>query len=325
MNYAFHRLARSAPKYAWWKAIVTGLIALGIYVVFTVIITVAMLIASFLDVGGVAAQFETLLFEGTIDNSQPVILAFSLATVALMLPSIILARLIMGPRPLGLISSVAGRLRWSWLGRLALPAIVVFAVTFGLQLFAIPPLFGDEIVGPQIGANTLALIIVTLLLVPVQATAEEYVFRGYLMQAIGGWLKHPAWAILLPVPLFMAGHIYDIWGLLDVGVFAVFAGWLVWRTGGLEAAIAAHVVNNGVIFLLAAVGMVDANTSEGTPFGVIATAITLGLFSWWVVRMHTRLGLERVRVVREPIPADVSVQVEPTPLSDSDGSEPRNL
>jgi hypothetical protein len=47
--------------------------------------------------------------------------------------------------------------------------------------------------------------VVILLLVPLQAAAEEYIFRGYLMQSIGRWLRHPAFAILLPVPLFVLG------------------------------------------------------------------------------------------------------------------------
>jgi hypothetical protein len=61
---------------------------------------------------------------------------------------------------------------------------------------------------------------------------------------IGRWLRHPAFAILLPVPLFVLGHGYDLLGQIGVGLFAVAAGWLTWRTGGLEAAIALHVVNN---------------------------------------------------------------------------------
>jgi hypothetical protein len=96
--------------------------------------------------------------------------------------------------------------------------------------------------------------VVVLLLVPVQAAAEEYIFRGYLMQSIGRWLRHPAFAILLPVPLFVLGHGYDLLGQIGVGLFAVAAGWLTWRTGGLEAAIALHVVNNLSAFLLSLVG-----------------------------------------------------------------------
>jgi hypothetical protein len=36
------------------------------------------------------------------------------------------------------------------------------------------------------------------------------------------------------VPLFVLGHGYDLLGQIGVGLFAVAAGWLTWRTGGLE-------------------------------------------------------------------------------------------
>ena len=40
MDYAFHRLARSAPNYRWWRPIVTGLIAVGFFLAFTIVLTV---------------------------------------------------------------------------------------------------------------------------------------------------------------------------------------------------------------------------------------------------------------------------------------------
>jgi membrane protease YdiL (CAAX protease family) len=306
VNLAYHRLARATPKYRWWKPLVTGLIALGFFLVLTVAITVPVIILTFIDPEGVGGDFERLVFEGVIDATVPAVLAFSLISIAIMLPSILLARLIMGPRPLGLLSSVAGRLRWGWMLRLTGPALVAYGAAFTLYLFVFPPLFGDSPLDPQVGPNLWVMLAIILLLVPLQATAEEYVFRGYLMQAIGGWLKHPAFAILLPVPLFMLGHLYDIWGLLDVGVFAVFAAWLTWRTGGLEAAIVAHVVNNSAIFILGEFGLVDTNTTEGSPVGVLVTAATLGLYSWFVVRLASRSGLQTSREV-------VEVQPKPDP------------
>jgi hypothetical protein len=146
---------------------------------------------------------------------------------------------------------------------------------------------------------------VAVLLVPLQATAEEFFFRGYLAQTIGGWLKHPLFAILLPVPLFTISHPqYDVWGLIDVSVFAVVAGWLVWRTGGLEASIVAHVVNNTVIFVIGAFGLVDVNSKTGGPIEVVISALTLALYGWLVLRAAKRFGLERVRVIALPPPPD---------------------
>ena len=109
------------------------------------------------------------------------------------------------------------RLRWGWLRSLILPALAVYAVVFAVSFLLIDPLSGASPLAPKITDATWWLIIFAIVLTPLQATAEEFVFRGYLGQAVGGWLKHPAWAILLPVPLFAIGHNYDLWGLAECG------------------------------------------------------------------------------------------------------------
>ena len=76
-----------------------------------------------------------------------------------------------------------------------------------------------------------------LLIVPFQAAAEEFAFRALPMQVFGAWLRNPFWGILLPLPLFVVAHDYNAAGLLGVAAFALAAGVLVWRTGGIEAAI----------------------------------------------------------------------------------------
>lgn len=306
MNLAYYRLARSSPKYRWWRPLVTGLIALGFFIFLSLIVVVALVVVALVDPTGLGADFEELIYEGVIDTTIPSVLAFSLISIALMLPSLWLATLIMGPRPVGLLSSVAGRVRWRWMLRLIVPALIAFAASFVLYLLVLPRIMGEPILGPEAGPNLWLMLVIIVLLVPLQATAEEYVFRGYLMQTIGGWLKHPAFAILLPVPLFMLGHLYDVWGLLDVGVFAVFAAWLTWRTGGLEAAIVAHVVNNAAIFILGQFGLTDTNTTKGSLIGVLVTAVTLGLYSWFVVRLVHKHSLQTTREIVED-------QLEPGP------------
>ena len=303
MEFAYHRLARSVPGYRWWKPLVTGLIALGIFVGFTIVLVVILLASTvvFPEVGPIITK---LITTGTIDNSAPVVLAFSLSSIAVILPSVWLARLIMGPRPVGLLSSIAGRLRWRWMARLILPVVIAYGASTLLSVFLLPVLTGESIPHGAVSSSTWIVVLVAVLLVPLQATAEEFFFRGYLAQTIGGWLKHPLFAILLPVPLFTIGHQYDVWGLIDVSVFAVVAGWLVWRTGGLEASIVAHVVNNTVIFVIGAFGLVDVNSKTGSGLGVVISALTLALYAWLVVRAAKRFGLTRVRVVTLPPPPD---------------------
>ncbi|WP_165063290.1 CPBP family intramembrane glutamic endopeptidase [Marisediminicola senii] len=330
MNFAYHRLARSWPKYRWWKALVTGLIAVALYLGFSIAAVVVFIVLSVALPDTFGASVESIAAV-ELDLSDPIVFSFALGSIALMLPSVLIAALIMGPRPLGLLSSVEGRLRWGWLGRCIPPALVIYGVVFAAS-FLLEPATGGEAAQPVITAATWALIVLALVLTPLQATAEEYVFRGYLMQAIGGWLKHPAWAILLPVPLFAIGHDYDVWGLLDVSVFGVVAAWLTWRTGGLEAAIVAHVVNNTALFLLGAVGLVDMNADTGSAVGLLSTVVILGAYSWWVVRMAKRTGLRTERTM-QPVeePAGAPYGPAPTgapqyaPLDDPPSPAPRTV
>ncbi|MEY2847628.1 MAG: hypothetical protein RI885_293 [Actinomycetota bacterium] len=301
MQYAYHRLARSAPKYAWWKALVVGVIGTAIYLFLSVIVGVAVFaIAIFTDpdFDGSTDSINALVTRFTeLDLTDPLVFTLAVGSIALMLPSAFLARLTLGPRPVGLISSVAGRLRWGWLARCIVPAAVVYGVVFGLSFLVLDPLLGAEPIAPVVSSTTLVLVLLAIILTPLQATAEEYVFRGYLMQTIGGWLKHPAWAILLPVPLFAIGHDYDLWGLLDVSLFAIAAGYLTWRTGGLEAAIVAHVINNTTLFVLGAFGLVDLNAKSGSPIALVSTVVLMGAYSALVVWQAKRTGLVTTREV----------------------------
>ncbi|MFT3862498.1 lysostaphin resistance A-like protein [Micropruina sp.] len=138
----------------------------------------------------------------------------------------------------------------------------------------------------MITPRTLGLLAVGVLIIPLQAAGEEYLFRGLLMQAIGHWLRAPVWGLLLSVPLFVFGHSYDAWGLASIGVFAAVATWLTWRTGGLEAAIAMHAVNNAVVFVMAAFGMGDLNATLTTWWSALLSSLISVCFAvifagWW--------------------------------------------
>jgi membrane protease YdiL (CAAX protease family) len=318
VEYEYHRLARSVPGYRWWTPLITALLAIAFFIVLTVVLVVIFVVIA-LTVPSTQKPLLNLLQTSVIDNGSPVILAASLASVAILLPSIWFARLISGPRPAGLLSSVAGRLRWKWMSRLLLPALGVYLLSTVFSLVLQPLIAGQPVPTGRVTATTLAVVLVAVLLVPLQATAEEFVFRGYLMQSVGGWLRHPLFAILIPIPFFTFGHAYDVWGMLDVSVFAIAATWLTWRTGGLEASIAAHVVNNTVIFVIGAFGLVDVNSKTGDYTEVLVSIVTLAVYSFLVLRAAKRFGLVRTRTV-EPAPEPVSTD----PSSEPRLSDPAN-
>ncbi|WP_417215685.1 CPBP family intramembrane glutamic endopeptidase [Arthrobacter sp.] len=285
---AYHRLTRAWPAYRWWKPLVVGALGAGFYAAFFLIGMVILLIAGMIipDLGRAADGF----FEGPdiLDLNDPFTLVVTLSSIILMWPALWLATLVLGAKPVGLLSSVAGRIRWTWLLRCLGVAFVVTVAAQGISL-ALPGAGADDPAARFDGTSTLVVLAAALVLVPIQATAEEYVFRGYLMQTLGGWLRHPAFAILLPVPLFVLSHDYALWGMIDVAVFAVAAGWLTWRTGGLEAAIALHIANNTGIFVLVAFGAVDANADD---VGFVDLLISMAILTASIAVM-TRLARHR--------------------------------
>jgi membrane protease YdiL (CAAX protease family) len=92
-------------------------------------------------------------------------------------------------------------------------------------------------------------LIVIVLTAPLQALGEEVFFRGYLLQALGSMVRAPWFGIGTSALIFALFHgTQNLPLFLDRFAFGILAGALVWATGGLEAAVAAHVVNNVFAF-----------------------------------------------------------------------------
>ena len=258
----FHRLARSVPGYRWWLPLTTVLVALGVFCVLLLVTVVLVMVAGAL-LPAVNSTVDRVM-SAELDLADPGQLAILLGTVCLLWPAAVLGVRWGGRRPAGMLSSVTGRLRWRCFPKPLALATGLFVATNALSLL-LPEsagLSGGAPDGRPSSGDEWLLLLVVLAVVPLQAAAEEYAFRGLLMQGIGSWLHHPAFAILLPVPLFVLGHGYGLAGQLDVAAFAVAAGWITWRTGGLESAIALHIINNVGVFGLGAAGFGDLNATD---------------------------------------------------------------
>ena len=284
----FHRLGRTGPRPRWWRPLLVLLVAAASYAVLGTLALVALLV---LDHATGSSFTERATATSLTD---PVTFGFGFGSIALMMPALLLARWLVGPRPVGLVASVAGAVRWRRLGAALWRAAVVHLLALVLLVFVVGPARGEPaVLAPRPGL--LALLALAMLLVPFQAAAEELVFRGWAMQAVGTWVRHPAFAVLLPVPFFVAGHPYDVWGQLEVGVFAVVAGWLAWRTGGLEAPIALHVVNNVLLSTAAALGYADLDATAGSPLSLGASTVITVVAGCWMLRAFRTTSLTRVR------------------------------
>lgn len=299
MSTRYHRLARETPAYAWWKLPVAGVLAIGLWIGAGMVLFLVALIV--IAAGSGIDEFDAWLnAAGDLDLQHLDFFVLDMLAIVIMIPAILVAVLITGPRPIGYLSSVTGRLRWKWLALTSVIAFVVFIATIGGSVAIGELTEPAEIASPEFSTRAVVAIVLILLITPFQAAAEEYVFRGYILQLVGSWTRFSIIPVIVSVPLFVSGHVYDFWGLVDVGIFGLTAAVLTIRTGGLEAAIAAHTANNVVLFVLDALGMFSA-TGDGDygPVDLIPTIVSSIVFLVLVEWMARRQGLQRTR---PPIP-----------------------
>ncbi|MBC9715112.1 CPBP family intramembrane metalloprotease [Streptomyces sp. TRM66268-LWL] len=253
----YHRLALATGRHRWWRPLAgTAVVLVGAGLATLAALACGEIVGALLDRPQGADGFRKL---GPVGDT-----AVMLGALALVLPVVLLAARWVQRRPAGTVSSVTGRVRWGWLGRCLATALPFSAVSLGIMMLLPEPAEGEAELVWAGTAPFLTGLVTVCLLVPFQAAAEEYMFRGWLLQAVGAWFRSPWIAVLPQALLFGAAHGWGTpWGFADLCVFGVVAGWLTIRTGGLEAAIALHVLNNLLAFGLMA-GVKDGLASEET-------------------------------------------------------------
>jgi uncharacterized protein len=284
---AYHHLAVH-PRQRWWIPVLATLALIAIasilQVILFAIVTVGAMIAD-----PPADHDQVPMLPDDLET------ALGLASIAIVLPLVLLAARFIQSRPAGTVSSVLGRLRWGWLGLClglaAVSTLLMIAGSTALMMLTDAP-DASLAEGAWVGVGTFAMGLAWLLiLVPLQAAAEEYVFRGWLLQAIGAFMRSPWPAIVVQAVLFAALHGWGTpWGFIDLIIFGTVLGWLTVRTGGLEAAIALHVSTNLIsIGLMAAGGALSLDeTAADMPWQglVVDVATVLGYAAvvMWLAR-----------------------------------------
>ncbi|MEO0826194.1 MAG: type II CAAX endopeptidase family protein [Cyanobacteria bacterium J06642_9] len=89
------------------------------------------------------------------------------------------------------------------------------------------------------------------ILIPIQTSAEEFFFRGYLMQGLAMLTKHRLVLTLLTSIAFAVPHFGNpemqggvVWGALTYFVWGVFFATITLKDNGLELALGCHAANN---------------------------------------------------------------------------------
>lgn len=176
---------------------------------------------------------------------SPLGMAASHLGLAVLLPTALALVLVVHHVHPRWLHSVQPGFRW----RYALAALLIAAVVLNAVLLVTGAGWTWRL-GPQ--ADFGWFLLVVLLTSPLQAAAEEYFFRGYLLQSLQSVLRLPWAGTVASALVFALFHgTQNLPLFLDRFGFGLLAGFLVARTGGLEAGIAAHVVNNVFAFLWA--------------------------------------------------------------------------
>lgn len=308
-----HRVGRSG----WWRSVVGSLLL--VFLVFALVPII---------VGGIAVVVLMLLGSSASEAATTLDLTEEVTPTALAVVNIVLAsaipltwlvsRTLHGLKPRWL-ASIAPRIRWKYL--LACLGLSIIALVASLVVaLLLPTASAGEPVGEvnDFTRTTRDFLLVILLLTPLQAAGEEYLFRGYLTQAFGSLVRarqvSQVLAILGPALLFALAHGFgQSWPVFfDRFAFGVVAGVLVIRTGGLEAGIAMHVVNNFLAYGLA------------LSFGDFTEAVNAtGASSWWMIfstltqsLVYLALALGVARAMRLGITGPAVGRLLPPPTGD---------
>lgn len=186
--------------------------------------------------------------------------------------------------------SVRPGMRWV---QLSICLVIGFVVLNGIYLMA----RGDTPWQSAPPPNAWVWIVLVVLTAPLQAAGEEFLFRGYLQQALGALTGRWWIAVVVSALVFAAMH-----GTQNLALFAdrfgfgLAAGLMVVLTGGLEASIAMHAANNVSTFSYAVIGgtlvqtrAIDQSSWTTTGVNVLSYALA-GALAVLVARL---LGLRR--------------------------------
>ncbi len=191
--------------------------------------------------------------------------------------------------------TAAGHFRWK-------RALFAALLTFGLyalfafigqttQLSELEWVFNPE--------RFFAFAIVTLLLIPIQSGAEEIVFRGYLNQAFGHFIKHKWIVFIITSALFAAMHLSNpesvsgsekgaamhLLVMSSYFLFGLMLSVIIYLDAGIEAAIGIHAANNifaamvinyeGSVLPTPSIFLATPNVMIDTPLNLLCLSLIL--------------------------------------------------
>jgi len=269
---------KTFEKYRWYKPILVFIIGAIIFLILNLL-----LIAVFYAICGENIMVQLLHGGYEVMNSE-IGEIYSHLGVVIMLPSLYLANKIVKDRPFSSYSSSHG----GWNTQLYLKAFIIPFI-----LFLVVGIIESVILGN--GGNyhfTMLFFIILLIVVPLQCIAEEYVFRGLLMQTLGSWFNIPLLAIILQAIIFGFTHGYNGIGNIGIIISGLVMGFLAWKVNGLEVSSAFHTANNLSFSLLVMFGIQSSTSTIQMADLIISTmgSVIFGILLFYIGKRSNWFG-----------------------------------
>jgi membrane protease YdiL (CAAX protease family) len=278
MTVTYDHALRVAP--AWWRGALAIVALVAAYFLVSFLFSI---LGVLFDVLTGQYAFDDLA-TGLSTLTPALMLANNLALAALWPIAMVLQWALFGVRPRWL-SSVEGRFRWRWFGRLAVVIVPVWVVYVGVSV-ALGPIEPVAFTG-----TVVAMLLVVLLTTPLQSAGEEFGARGLIQRSVGSWFGSPTAAFVVGTivsgALFASAHVAgDVWLIAYYFVFGASASIAARGTGGLEAPVLVHATNNVLLLIPTALmnqtdQVFERDAGTAGPFMLLPMALCVGaaLFS----------------------------------------------
>lgn len=248
------------PKRNLLKLILAVIIYIGIFCILVAVSTI--IFKNIINILAPVLKLERLEDIETLTDSY----YFEKLTDWLLfmaVPASILTYMCIYKKKAGELASIEGKFRWEWSGKCLL---FLFPV---IGFFVIGQTLLDGVPEIKLSKSVADAIFLSTIFTPLQAMGEEYLFRGFALQIMGTLTKpgKDRWIIFSIVSSFVfsvAHNPGDLLAGIDFFVFGILMCGLVYFTGGLEAGIVFHTLNNLFLNIMADLtgGNIDFSINE---------------------------------------------------------------
>ena len=216
----FITFPKTFEKYKWYKPILVFIIGVIAYLILSLLLSLIFEVAY-------GEHFTNFILNGGYEvmNSE-IGQIFSDLGVIIMLPSLYIGAKIVKDRPFSSYASSRGGWNYKLYFKSLLIPFIIMIIFEGISV----AFNGAE------GTShfSIGFFIACLILVPLQCIAEEYVFRGLIMQTFGSWLNIPVLAVILQSIVFGIMHGYNSLGNISIVISGLLMGILAWKSNGIE-------------------------------------------------------------------------------------------